>query len=281
MEVPRPVVLCADDYGLTEGVSRGILELARAGRISATSVMSNMPAWRSRAPDLASLRGSIGVGLHLNLTTGAPLGRMSELAPDGRFRPLSHILSRALLRRLPGAELRAEIERQFDAFERCFGAPPAFIDGHQHVHVLPVVRSALLSVLAGRGHAGGLWLRDPSDGIAPILGRPVERRKALIVRTLSAGFRRAARAAGFRTNEGFSGFSPLDGDTPAGIVFEAAFRNLGPRPVVMCHPGYVDAALLGLDPAVESRSAELAYLASDSFPALLRARGLTLSPALG
>jgi predicted glycoside hydrolase/deacetylase ChbG (UPF0249 family) len=280
MTLPRRVVLCADDFALTEGVSRGILELARRGLISATNVMSNMEGWPALAADLKGVKDRIGVGLHLNLTTGAPLGPMPGIAPERRLPALKHLMLAAFRHRLDAGELREEIERQVTAFERCFGAPPDFVDGHQHVHVLPVVRSALIGVLAARGYAGRLWLRDPSDGLLPIARRGIQIEKALVVRALSAGFRQAARRAGFATNEGFSGFSPLDSATPAESVFQAAFRDFGPRPVVMCHPGYVDDALMGLDPAIESRSSELAYLGSDAFRTLLRERGIALVPAL-
>jgi chitin disaccharide deacetylase len=271
-------VLCADDFGLTEGVSRGILELARQGRISATSAMTNCEPWPDLAPALAALGDRIGVGLHLNLTTGAPLGSMPVLAPAGRLPPLTQLLRGAVLGRIPQGEVRAEIERQLDAFERCFGVAPAFVDGHQHTHVLPVVRRALLSALAERRLAGRLWLRDPSDAPGSILRRGLSWRKALIVRALAAGFRRDARAAGFATNEGFAGFSPLDG-TPPALVFRSAFRALGPRPVVMCHPGYADEALRVLDPAVESRPAEMAYLVSADFAALLAEHDVALVPS--
>jgi chitin disaccharide deacetylase len=277
----RRVVLCADDYALTEGVSRGILELAGQGRITATSVMSNMAGWPALAPGLRAAGDRIAVGLHLNLTTGAPLGPMPGLAPHGRFPALGGLLLDAFRRRLRSKELREEIERQLAAFERSFGAPPAFVDGHQHVHVLPIVRSVLITVLSERGFAGRVWLRDPSDGIAAIAARATATRKALIVRALSIGFRRAARNAGFATNEGFSGFGPLDDTASPEKVLQAGFRQLGARPVVMCHPGYADETLRELDPAVESRPAELAYLASDAFLDLLRQRGVELakSPA--
>src|SRR3712207_4468643 len=132
----RKVVLCADDYGLTEGVSRGILELAEIGRISATSAMTSLPDWPRLAPALRPLAGRIGVGLHLNFTTGTPLGPLPALAPNGRFPALQDLLRRAFRGGLPAAEVRGEIDRQLDAFEHAFGAPPAFVDGHQHVHVL-------------------------------------------------------------------------------------------------------------------------------------------------
>lgn len=276
----RNVILCADDFGLADGVSRGIVELAQMGRLSATGAMTNMPGWRRAARDLKALQGRIAVGLHLNLTTGSPLGSMPQLAPSGTFPLLKELLPKALKRQLPADEIAQEIERQLDAFLEVQGEPPAFIDGHQHVHVLPVIRPALIRVLTERGYAERVWLRDPSDRMAAILQRPIGRSKALIVRALSGGFSRAAQKAGLRTNRGFSGFAPLDLSVPAARVFEEAFSNLGTHPVVMCHPGYIDDELRVLDPAVESRVAELEYLRSDVFEAMLENRGIRIVPSL-
>ncbi|HEX2555819.1 MAG TPA: ChbG/HpnK family deacetylase [Microvirga sp.] len=277
--MPHRVVLCADDFGLTEGVSRAILQLAETGRISATGAMTNRPDWPRLAPALRPLAGRIGVGLHLNLTTAAPLGAMPGLAPGGALPALGDLMKRALLGRLPVVEIRDEIERQLDAFEGAFGAPPAFVDGHQHVHVLPGIRAALLAALVARGLRGRVWLRDPGDRMSAILRRGVSARKALVVAAFASGFRRDARAGGFDTNEGFSGYSPFESATPPERVFGAALADLGARPVVMAHPGYGSADLRALDPVVESREHELAYLKSDAFADLLRERDLVLVPA--
>lgn len=273
------VVLCADDFGLSDGVSRGIVELAEAGRLSATGAMTNMPGWRRAAPSLRALKGRIGIGLHLNLTTGSPLSRMDRLAPSGTFPPLKNLLPKALRRDLSAAEIREEIARQLDAFLEAHGEPPSFVDGHQHVHVLPVIRQALTQELKERGYAGRVWLRDPSDRAASILRRPIGRNKALLVKSLARGFVRSAHASGFTTNKGFSGFAPLDLTVPAARIFEEAFSRLGESPAVMCHPGHVDDELRSLDPAVESRPEELRYLASDAFRDLLEKRGIRLVAA--
>jgi chitin disaccharide deacetylase len=279
MSLSRSVILCADDFGLAAGVSRGIVELAEMGRLSATGAMSNMPGWRRAAPDLKPLRDRIAVGLHLNFTVGSPLGPMPGLAPSGTFPALKDLLPKALKRQLPDTEIAEEIGRQIDAFEEAFGAAPAFVDGHQHVHVLPAIRPALIQALQARGYAGRVWLRDPTDKATAILRRPVGRNKALIVKSLARGFARSAHAAGFRTNKGFSGFAPLDLSVPAARIFEEAFSKLGARPLVMCHPGYVDDELRALDPALDSRVEELNYLKSEAFRALLEERGLRLVPA--
>jgi predicted glycoside hydrolase/deacetylase ChbG (UPF0249 family) len=76
-----------------------------------------------------------------------------------------------------------------------------------------------------------------------------------------------------------SGFAPFDLSVQANAIFADALTALGPHPVVMCHPGHVDEELRGLDPAVESREAELAYLASEGFGKLLEERGLKLMAA--
>ncbi|WP_114945534.1 ChbG/HpnK family deacetylase [Microvirga calopogonii] len=272
----RSVILCADDFGIADGVSRGIVELAEMGRLSATGAMTNMPGWRRAAASLTPVRERIAVGLHLNLTTGSPLGPMPVLAPSGKFPPLKELLPKALKRQWPAAEISEEIGRQIDAFEEVFGAAPAFVDGHQHVHVLPVIRPALIADLKARGYAGRVWLRDPSDRVTAILRRPIGRTKALIVNSLARGFARSVHAAGFPTNKGFSGFAPLDLSVPAARIFEEAFSKLGPHPLVMCHPGYVDDELRSMDPALESRVEELNYLKSDAFRELLEQRGLRL-----
>jgi predicted glycoside hydrolase/deacetylase ChbG (UPF0249 family) len=65
----------------------------------------------------------------------------------------------------------------------------------------------------------------------------------------------------------------------ASRVFEEAFSKLGSHPIVMCHPGYVDDELRTLDPAVESRVAELEYLKSGAFEAMLEERGFRIFPS--
>jgi predicted glycoside hydrolase/deacetylase ChbG (UPF0249 family) len=274
----RTIVLCADDYAMNEGVSRGILALAEMGRISATSAMTNAPAWPVLAEGLAPLAGRIGIGLHLTLTWGAPLGAMPHLAPTGRMPRIETVISTALRGRLRLGEIAAEIRRQLDSFRDATGREPDFVDGHQHVHALPGIRQALFAVLAERGLAGRIWLRDPADRLSAIAARRPAAAKALLVATLSAGFGAQARAAGFRTNEGFSGFSPFDPVRDPDRDFAAYLRATGQAHLVMCHPGE-DTEAAGLEGVVEARRRELDYLASPEFARLLAAQKIELVPA--
>ena len=160
----KTITLCADDYGLSHGVSVGILEALRAGRLSAVSALTNGARWPALGRDLLRENFDADVGLHFNLTLGAPLAAMPIFAPDGVFPPVSRVIKLAARKKLPMDEIRAEIERQLDRFEAVMELPPDFVDGHQHVQALPGVRGALLDALKHRRLQGKCWLRDSGDG---------------------------------------------------------------------------------------------------------------------
>ncbi len=251
------VILCADDYGMTDGVSRGIEELALARRLSATSAIVTLPAWREHAPRLVTLRPFIATGLHVNLTLGAPLGPSPGLAPAGSLPEHMDLVRKCLTGAVSADEIAAEIQRQLDRFEADTGVPPDFIDGHQHVHTLPRVRHALIEVLASRYAVHRPLVRDPADKPTSIVRRKAGAHKALAIHLLARGFGPAVRAAGFPTNHGFAGVSPFNLDIPYAEELACFFTCRGPRHLVMCHPGYPDAALAELDSVVERRHHEL------------------------
>jgi predicted glycoside hydrolase/deacetylase ChbG (UPF0249 family) len=256
----RPVILCADDYAMTPGISAGIEELAELGRLSATSALVTTPHWATHARRVLPLRSCLAIGLHLNLTLGAPLGPMPNLAPAGQLPRLKVLLLKALAGRVPHHEVVNEVCRQLQRFEAELGHPPDLIDGHQHVHALPGVRKAVLCAL--RQHYPGRWplIRDPSDRPAAIVARGVGAAKSLTLAALAAGFGGLVRRSGFRTNHGFSGVSSFDESVPYTRELERFFAWPGPRHLVMCHPGYPDAELARIDPIVGRRMAELETL---------------------
>lgn len=256
----RSFVLCADDFAMTEGVSRSILELLAAGRLSATGAMTNRPHWPRLAGELADFSGRADLGLHLNLTCAAPLSAMPTVAPSGALPRLGELASLALRSAAAREEIAAEVARQLDAFEQRLGRAPDFVDGHQHVHVLPGIRRAVLDAVETRYPAGAVYLRDPSDSLAAIRARGVAVGKALIVAGLAAGLGRAAARRGIPTNRGFSGFSAFDDRRDFAGDLARFLIQPGPAHLVMCHPGYVDDELAALDPVVATRPLEHAAL---------------------
>ncbi|MBS7698434.1 MAG: ChbG/HpnK family deacetylase [Chelatococcus sp.] len=271
---------------MTQGVSQAILNLADQGRLSATSVMTTMPRWRALAPALREREAELAIGLHLNLTLGRPATAMPRLAPGGSLPAFGSLAAQSLTGRLRDRtardELMAEIGAQLDLFTDVFGREPDYVDGHQHVHVLPGVRGALLACLGNRGLAGRLWLRDPSDKTAAILSRRGPMAKALVIATLAKGWREAATAAGFATNHGFAGVSAFRSTGDFGTEFASFLVAPGPRHLVMCHPGAtprpgeVDTELRALDPVVDSRPLEFAFLKSSRFAEVCASAGIAL-----
>jgi predicted glycoside hydrolase/deacetylase ChbG (UPF0249 family) len=278
------IAICADDYGLSYGVSAGILEAVDAGRVSAVSTLVNGPRWPALGCELRRRDLKVDVGLHFNLTLGSPLSDMPKFAPEGTFPQISEVVRASMRGKLPMNEIRIEIDRQLDRFEAVMERPPEFVDGHQHVHVLPYIRHALLDALQARGLAGKLWLRDAGDWPHRILLRRAEAKKALAVRALATGFRRDAKRRGFTTNKGFSGFSDFNSGRDYANRFATYLRARGGRHLVMCHPGHVDQELRELDPVTVTREQELTFLLSQQFADMLDRKGLRvgrLSEMLG
>lgn len=279
-----PVTLCADDYGLAPGVGRAIRDLAEHGRLSATGCMVGGPHWVDEAPRLRAVVGAnpgFAVGLHVVLSDQAPVTSMPGLAPDGRLPALPRLIVRAMARRLDAAEIAAEIEAQLDRFEDAWGAPPAFVDGHQHVHQLPVVRDALAALYERRLRRHGTRVRYCTRRPADIRASGVAVPHTLIVAALGLGWRRAGRAAGIPGNAHFAGVRTGAERRPYGDMMRAWLINAKPGTLVMCHPGHVDAALVAADPWTDLREAEYAFLAGDGWPALMDELAVVLVPPAG
>ncbi len=277
LATPERLVVCADDYAFTPGVSRGIRELLAARRISATSVMTVSEFWPEAAVALATVAANADIGLHVTLTDQRPLGPLPTLAPEGTLPPLARLFRAGLLRRLPLGEIEAEIERQIAAFVTHYGRPPAHIDGHHHMHQLPGVRDIVMR--AARRLGGGVWVRSCAEPPGRIVRRGISVAKALVIGALGPAVGRLSLRAGVPVNRGLSGAYDFAAEgRPTAELFARFVAGAGENAVVMCHPGYADATLAARDPMVAAREAELAYLRSDAWPRLLADAGLELGP---
>jgi predicted glycoside hydrolase/deacetylase ChbG (UPF0249 family) len=267
----RRLALCADDFGLTVGILRATVRLARAGRLQAVSCIVTAPRWSADAALLADLPRAVDVGLHLNLTEGTPCS--AALAQHWGWLPsLPRLIALAHLRRLPMAALRDEIAAQFDAFSRAVGRAPAFVDGHQHVHHLPGIRDALLDMRAARapmaavrnsGRVGGAgfgfkrWLIERTGGRA--LQRLLQQRGILHNAVLLGAYDFAQRD--YRAlMQGWLAQVPAAGA------------------LLFCHPGDADDGSVP-DSIAAARQRESAYLDSDAFMQDVACAGIVLGAA--
>jgi predicted glycoside hydrolase/deacetylase ChbG (UPF0249 family) len=274
---PRRIWLCADDYGLAEGVNRAIRDLISRGRLNATSVMVVGPAiGRNEVAELqaaATASPRCAIGLHATLTAPfRPLSMHFRPVDGGLFLPFQTMLRSGLLRRLDPEMIEDELLVQFAAFKDLFGRAPDFVDGHQHAQLFPQVRDAFLAAV--KEAAPGAWVRQGGrlQPLAKRLGEP----KALVLDVLSAQFRKRAAAAGIRFNPAFAGAYDFTTSPDFGVLMRQFLEGMPEGGLVMCHPGFVDETLRSLDPLTTQREAEHAYLAGAQFPPLLAANNVTL-----
>ncbi|MGD9784618.1 MAG: ChbG/HpnK family deacetylase [Hyphomicrobiaceae bacterium] len=268
---PNRILLVADDFALSKAITNGIERLAAARRISGTSAIVTETDWPSAAKRLASLRDRIAIGLHFNLSEGRPLTTMPRLAPGTHFTGLAPLLKLSLASteaaRAAAHEARVETTRQLEAFETATGYPPDFIDGHQHVHALRVIRDGFLAALAERFGNSDLkpLVRVPSAGAMASLVRGRATPKALLLAALSSGLARAVKAAGFPANDDFAGVSSFSA-TPAAVAadFAAAVGRRRGLNLVMCHPGLAETEASSSDTLAARRPLELVYLENDN-----------------
>lgn len=259
----KPLVLCADDYAFGAGVSQAICALADQSRLTATSAMVLAPRWRQDACLLAERRGHLDVGLHLDWTSPFALAA-------GHGMSLLAAMRRALLGGFDPGAARSVIERQLDAFESAWGAPPDHVDGHQHVQQFAGIRDALVEVLARRYPRRSPWLRVSR---APAGQQTFKTR--VLAALGAAPLTRLARAADIPCAPALSGIYGFD------LSIADYGRQMGqwlassPRGTeIMCHPGALDGSVA--DEIAAARVRELHYLSSDAFAQALQAARIRL-----
>lgn len=274
---PRRVWLCADDYGISPGVNRAIRDLIERGRLNATSVMMVGPAIaRSEIEALqASARPSPRCAIGLHVTLSAPFRPLTmHYRPlDGdMFMPFPKLLRAGLMRRLDREFIRNEVKAQLAAFLDAFGRAPDFVDGHQHVQLFPQVCDGFVDAVVEA--APSAWVRQGGRNLP--LRQRLASPKALVLDSLSAQFRRRAGSAGLGFNPGFAGAYDFTRAADFGALMRQFLDGLPDGGLVMCHPGFVDDVLAGLDPMTDVREREHAYLAGDAFARLLTDSNVTL-----
>ena len=257
-DAPR-LIVNADDFGFSEGVTQGIIEAHAAGSVTSTSIMANGIAWQFAVARARAAR-TLGVGLHLNLVQGRPLLRVPSLtdARTGEFHSLGELASRALLRRIDREELEAETRAQIERV-RSAGIALTHLDGHRHAHVLPGIFGTVARVTS---EAGIRVLRIPREPLGlNVLDLAATDRKLVIAAALAVS-RAASRTGTLVTVEHFRGIS-LQGGKRFAVRLRRTLDTLGAGVTeLMVHPGHDDATLAAQDSYTWQRPIELAVLTS-------------------
>lgn len=198
----RRLIINADDLGYDPAVSEGIVLAMRSGVVTSTTLMVNLP----HSAHGATLARGLAVGLHLNLSRGAPL---SPRFPPGLLRTGSFDEGR--VGALPPEVVAEEAEAQLVRAEALLGRPPTHLDVHRHLHRAPAVLEGLCHAAAGRG---------------------------LPVRALDGPMRAKVRAAGIRAPDHFVGEAGGEAYWTETRFLETVTRLAEGTTELMCHPGY-------------------------------------------
>ena len=266
---------------MAPGVNDAIRQLIENKRINATSVMMAAPHIDNK--EVAALmrlnerKTRVAIGLHVTLT--APFKPLTDdFVPlrGEHFMPQPELMRAAMTRRLRPALIAIEIAAQLRAFHKAFGRMPDFLDGHQHVQLLPQVRTAFLRVTAD--NAPNAWVRQGGRARA---GRVLHDRKSMVLDILSLGFRSQATRLGLTTNPAFAGAYMFNAKADYARIFPRFLKGLPDGGLIMCHPGFVDDALKAVDPLTTLREHEFAFFNSDAYLELLAAHGVELAHPSG
>lgn len=278
LRTTRRLVVNADDFGISRGVNRGIVEAHRSGLVTSASLMANLPSAED-ALTRAATCPDLGLGLHLTLTAGRPLCPPetvpSLVDPDGQFLVLGTLLARLSLGRVHPDEIRRELTAQVEwALRR--GVRPDHVDSHHHVHVHP--RVAPIVIALAREHRIG-WVRCPAEaGPSPsLLALPArDAARTVAISTFGVVTRVLVRRAGLRTTRHFRGIGMGMGFGEAGLL--AALERLpAGLTELMTHPGHPDEELARLTVFSEGRDRELAALTSPAVREVVRRRRVRLT----
>lgn len=238
------LIVNADDFGMTRGINRAVVELHDAGVLTSATLMARAAA-TEEAMEMARATPALGVGCHVVLVDGEPVSRnLKTLAPGGQFHPkLGGFLKALLAGRVRAEEIEQEARAQINML-RERGVQLTHMDTHKHTHMFPQVLRPVLRAARACGMGAVRNPFEPQWSIAATPGAPLMRRMEVrALRMLERSFRRIVAEEGFTTTEGAVGVlatGTLDAGTIASLL-----RGLPASGTyeLVTHPGYNDGDL--------------------------------------
>ncbi|MFY9845127.1 MAG: ChbG/HpnK family deacetylase [Terriglobales bacterium] len=282
----RRLIVNADDFGLTVGVNRAIVETHLGGVVSSATLMANGPAFDD-AVTVARSAPKLSVGCHVVLVDGTPVlppGALDTLLairsadPEKFYSSLSAFAARAMFGGFDRDHLVAEVTAQIRKIQAT-GIQVTHLDTHKHAHVFPEI---LVALLRAARICGVRAIRNP---IVPVKALPARLFKGKphlwkrygqvrMLHTFSRQFRDRTKRAGLLTPDGVIGVIETGAlDTPKdSTVDKSGYSSLLRQTLAslpegtwefVCHPGYNDADLRAASTRLlESRDEERRLLTS-------------------
>jgi chitin disaccharide deacetylase len=241
------LIVNADDFGLTAGVNRAVVELHRAGVLTSATLMARAAA-TEEAIALGLANPTLGVGCHVVLVDGEPVLPAREVptlvdARTGQFhQTLGKFLPRLFTGRIRAAEIEAEAAAQI-ALLKNRGLRLTHVDTHKHTHMFPAV---LRPVLRAAKAAGIGMVRNPFEPEWAVHATPrasaARAAEVFALRKMGPYFKRLIARHGVMATDGtiaVVGTGTLDGDAVRSLLKQLPAGTWE----LVTHPGYNDADL--------------------------------------
>ncbi|WHZ58479.1 chitin disaccharide deacetylase [Metabacillus hrfriensis] len=136
-------IINADDFGYSRGVNYGIIDAHTDGIVNSATMMVNMPG-AQHAVSLAKEHPELQVGIHLTLTCGrAASDQVPSLIDDNGYFNIKNDPNQN--QNINAAEVEIEWETQIQRF-LSFGLAPSHLDSHHHVHSWPVLEQVIMNL---------------------------------------------------------------------------------------------------------------------------------------
>jgi chitin disaccharide deacetylase len=243
----KRLIVNADDFGLTPGVNRAILELSSHGVLTSATLMATADAFEAAAWSPRD-QTNLGVGCHVTLVDGKPLlsrERLPRLTVDntGLFREtLGGFVRDLLSHRIPEGEIEAEATAQIRRLQSA-GVVVTHVDTHKHTHMFPGIYRPLMRAAS---ECGVRAIRNPFE---PEWGTRathnaggLRKLQVKLLGRMRTGFLKACADAGLETTDGAIGV------LATGSLDSAVLRSLLEAMPdgtweLCCHPGYQDEEL--------------------------------------
>lgn len=149
----KRLIINADDYGWSRGITDGILHAHQAGVVTSTSLMANQPASEYAIEKLQNAP-NLGVGIHLNLCDGRsvlpPTQVPSLVRSDGTFFPAPQMAARLKRLQVSPREIEKEFRAQI-AWIKTKGITPTHADSHNDMHRYPCAVRAFRHAVEAEG----------------------------------------------------------------------------------------------------------------------------------
>lgn len=249
------VTLCADDYGQNPEISQAIVDLIDKKILTATSSITSSPYWLKESNSLIPFKDKIDLGLHFNLTEGPLLIIKQPFS-------LKKCILHSFLNQLDKTLIEAELNAQIDEFVAGVGQLPDFIDGHQHIHQLPVIRDILIKVYNKRLKSNQTYIRALVDDQFYSRFHSTAYFKESMIQMLGARpFKKLLLTHHIPHNVSFAGIYNFNASKKYPQFFACFLKQIADGGLIMCHPGRVNKN----DQIAESRFDEYRFFLSNLF----------------